>query len=60
MERPVWDRIQEIYYSTLPMPKSERSAFIASACDEDAFLMREVTSLLKADDSSAGFRDFNR
>ncbi|HEX5601536.1 MAG TPA: serine/threonine-protein kinase, partial [Pyrinomonadaceae bacterium] len=55
MERPVWDRIQEIYYSTLPMPKSERSAFIASACDEDPFLIREVTSLLKADDSSAGF-----
>lgn len=55
MERPVWDRIQEIYYSTLPMPKSERSAFIASACDEDAFLVREVTSLLKADDSSEGF-----
>ena len=55
MERPVWDRIQEIYYSTLPMPKSERSAFIASACDEDPFLMREVTSLLKADDSSEGF-----
>ncbi|HEY4423734.1 MAG TPA: serine/threonine-protein kinase [Pyrinomonadaceae bacterium] len=55
MERPVWDRIQEIYYSTLPMPKSERSAFIASACDEDPFLVREVTSLLKADDSSAGF-----
>ena len=55
MERPVWDRIQEIYYSTLPMPKSERSAFIASACDEDPFLMREVASLLKADDSSEGF-----
>jgi len=55
MERPVWDRIQEIYYSTLPMPKSERSAFIASACDEDPFLVREVTSLLKADDSSADF-----
>lgn len=55
MERPVWDRIQEIYYSTLPMPKSERSAFIASACDSDPFLVREVTSLLKADDSSAGF-----
>src|SRR6185369_16047059 len=55
MERPVWDRIQEIYYSTLPMPKSERSAFIASACDGDPFLVREVTSLLKADDSSEGF-----
>lgn len=55
MERPVWDRIQEIYYSTLPVPQSERSAFIATACDEDPFLVREVTSLLKADDSSAGF-----
>ena len=55
MERPVWDRIQEIYYSTLPMHTSERSAFIASACDGDPFLVREVTSLLKADDSSAGF-----
>lgn len=55
MERPVWDRIQEVYYSTLPMPASERSAFIASACDDDAFLVREVTSLLQADDSSAGF-----
>src|SRR4029079_2823292 len=55
MERPVWDRIQEIYYSTLPMPKSERSSFIARACDENPFLVREVTSLLKADDSSAGF-----
>src|ERR1044072_354551 len=55
MERPVWDRIQEIYYSTLPMPQSERSAFIASACDEDPFLVHEVTSLLTADDSSEGF-----
>ncbi|MEN3328180.1 MAG: eukaryotic-like serine/threonine-protein kinase [Acidobacteriota bacterium] len=55
MERPVWDRIQEVYYSTLPMPQSERSAFIASACDEDPFLMHEVTSLLTADDSAAGF-----
>ena len=55
MERPVWDRIQEIYYSTLPMPQSERSAFIASACDHDPFLVHEVTSLLTADDSSEGF-----
>src|SRR5215213_8588995 len=55
MERPVWDRIQEIYYSTLPMPPSERSAFIASACDHDPFLVREVTSLVRADESSAGF-----
>lgn len=55
MERPLWDRIQEIYYSTLPMPQSERSAFIASSCSDDPFLLREVTSLLQADESSAGF-----
>ena len=55
MERPVWDRIQEIYHLTLPMPESERSAFIASACDHDPVLIREVTSLLKADDSLDGF-----
>ena len=55
MERPIWDRIQEIYDSTLPVPQSERSAFIARACDDDPFIVREVTSLLKADDSSAGF-----
>jgi serine/threonine protein kinase len=55
MERPVWDRIQEIYSSTLPMPQSERSAFVARACDGDPVLVREVTTLLKADDSAAGF-----
>src|SRR5215217_6257457 len=55
MERPIWDRIQEIYHSTLPVPPSERSAFIASACNGDPLLVREVTSLLKADDAAAGF-----
>jgi serine/threonine protein kinase len=55
MERPVWDRIQEIYHSSLRMSASERSAFIASACDHDPSLVREVTSLLKAEESSEGF-----
>jgi serine/threonine protein kinase len=55
MERPVWDRIQEIYHSTLPMPPSERGAFISSACDNDPYLMREIASLLKADESAEGF-----
>jgi serine/threonine protein kinase len=55
MERPAWDRIQEIYHSTLPMPPSERGAYIASACDNDPVLMREVASLLKADESAEGF-----
>jgi serine/threonine protein kinase len=55
MERPLWDRIQEIYYSTLPMPRSERSVYLAGACNNDPLLVREVTSLLHADDTADGF-----
>ena len=55
MERPLWDRIQEIYYSTLPIAHSERSAFVTSACGHDPALVQEVNSLLDADDSSDGF-----
>ena len=55
MERPLWDRIQEIYYSTLPMAHSERRAFVATACEHDAVLGREINSLLDAEDSSSSF-----
>jgi serine/threonine protein kinase len=55
MERPTWDRIQEIYHSTLPMLHSERREFVMRACGEDTDLVREVNSLLEADASSAGF-----
>src|ERR1041385_5495038 len=55
MERLLWDRIQEIYYSTLPMTPSERSAFIESACAQDPHLLREVNSLVDADESSGNF-----
>src|SRR5574338_1131156 len=52
MERPLWDRIQDLYYSTLLVPQSERSAFVGSACNHDPFIVREVMELLKADDDS--------
>lgn len=55
MERPLWDRIQELYYSTLPLPRSERSAFLSTVCNDDPLLMREVNSLLEADDTAEGF-----
>lgn len=55
MERPRWDRIQEIYHSTLHMSRSERSAFVASSCSHDPLLLQEVTSLLDADESSGAF-----
>jgi eukaryotic-like serine/threonine-protein kinase len=55
MERPLWDRIQEIYYSTLPMPRAERNAYLAGACNNNPVLVREVASLLHADDTNDGF-----
>lgn len=55
MERPLWDRIQELYYSTLSVPRSERRAFLATACNGDPLLVREVNSLLDTDDTAAGF-----
>ncbi len=55
MERPPWERIQEIYYSTLLVGESERRGFVASACGFDPFLVREINSLLKADESSGDF-----
>lgn len=55
MERPLWDRIQEIYHSTLPMVHSERRAFVAAVCEHDSVVKREVNSLLDAEDSSGSF-----
>lgn len=55
MDRPLWDRVQELYHSTLLMAHSERSEYVASACGKDTVLAQEVSSLLDADDSAAGF-----
>ena len=55
MKQPNWDRIQEIYHAALAIPRSEWGAFVAHACANDADLLLEVCSLLKADDSSSGF-----
>ena len=55
MKPPDWDRIEEIYHEALAMPQSERSAFVAKACDSDPVCMHEVNALLEADDSLEGF-----
>src|SRR6185437_13658608 len=57
MERPLWDRIQEIYHSSLRLPPSERSAFVENACARDPNLLREVKSLLDADAAAGSFLD---
>jgi serine/threonine protein kinase len=55
MERPRWDRIQEIYYAAVSMAPSERSAFVERECAQDPDVLREVKSLLDTDDSSGSF-----
>lgn len=55
MEPLLWDRIQEIYHSALPIAPTERDEFVARACGPDPILVREVSSLLEADESSGDF-----
>lgn len=55
MERSLWDRIQEIYHSSLRLAPSERSAFVENACAQDPHLLREIKSLLEADASCGDF-----
>lgn len=55
MEPLLWDRIQEIYHSALPIVPTERDEFVARACGSDPILFREVSSLLEADESSGDF-----
>jgi serine/threonine protein kinase len=50
-----WHRIGEIYHSALPLVQSERSTFVAGACESDTALQQEVNSLLEADESSGNF-----
>jgi len=55
VERPLWERIQEIYYSTIPIGESERRTFVDLECGSDPVLVQEVISLLEADASSGDF-----
>ncbi|HEY0764801.1 MAG TPA: protein kinase [Pyrinomonadaceae bacterium] len=55
MDRPTWDRIQEIYHSTLPMASSERHGFLAAACAQSPLIFREVNSLLDAESAAGDF-----
>lgn len=55
MESVEWDRIQQIYYATLPMTQPERRKFVVAQCQQDPVLFIEVNSLLEAHDSSESF-----
>jgi len=47
-----WQTIEHIFYEALDLPPAERAAFLASRCNDDAELRREVESLLASDEKS--------
>ena len=55
MESAEWDRIQQIYYATLPLTQPERRSFVVAQCQQDPVLFVEVNALLEAHDSSESF-----
>jgi serine/threonine protein kinase len=55
MDRLQWKRVLDIYYQALPKAPSERSAFVASACNHDPVCLREVNLLLETEESASSF-----
>ena len=49
-----WQEIERLYHAVLNRPAPERASFLASACDGDADLRREVESLLAHSDFQSG------
>jgi serine/threonine protein kinase/tetratricopeptide (TPR) repeat protein len=47
-----WSRIRDIFEAVLDAPAAERQALLATLCDGDADLLREVASLLEASDDA--------
>jgi predicted ATPase len=48
-------KVEELYHAALELPREQRDAFLARACDGDDAIRREVTSLLDADAEAGGF-----
>jgi non-specific serine/threonine protein kinase/serine/threonine-protein kinase len=52
-----FNRIEELFHAAKPLPRAERAAYLAEACDGDMDLRNEVESLLAADAGDlVGFR----
>lgn len=52
-----WARVTALFAEAAEIPRTERAAFLASACNDDPSIAQEVTSLLDAHDraSNQGF-----
>jgi TolB-like protein/Tfp pilus assembly protein PilF len=50
-----WSRVKAAFLEALDQPESERSSWLARACEGDAGLEAEVASLLASEHAAAGF-----
>lgn len=50
-----WVRIKAVFGEALEVPESERSAFVARACEGDVTLRMEIESLLTNEKAAVGF-----
>jgi Tol biopolymer transport system component len=50
-----WKRTEELFETALAMPPAARAAFLATSCQDDAALRRDVETLLNEPDPDDGF-----
>ena len=55
MNPELWRRVEELYHAALEREASEREAFVERECAGDPALLREVSSLLRADQGTERF-----
>ena len=55
MDSRRWQKVEHLYHAALELETSQRTAFLAEACEGDAVLQGELESLLRADDQANRF-----
>ncbi|MBM3975543.1 MAG: hypothetical protein FJ299_00960 [Planctomycetes bacterium] len=53
--RQRWHRLESLFHAASELPRSERDAFLARECGDDAALRNELLALLAAEDGSPAF-----
>src|SRR5690242_3103452 len=54
-DRSHWARVKALFLGVLDRPESERPAFIADQCGDDALLRRDIDALLRSDEAAGSF-----
>src|SRR6266404_4878935 len=50
-----WEQVGKLYQAALALPPDERDTFLDDACGDDTAMLREVESLLAAEDEAGSF-----